>query len=152
MNERVRAVLITPQDELLTIRRDRPGSPTYRVLPGGHVEPTDASLEDALIREIREELAGEPSIRSLLRVLDSEGDRKYFYLATIESWAFDQRTGPEFDDPGRGQYAVDLIPLTEGDIARSNLKPDAIADFLRQSLSGGGLFDLPDQRADHRRA
>lgn len=152
MNERVRAVLITPQDELLTIRRDRPGSPTYRVLPGGHVEPTHASLEDALIREIREERAGEPSIRSLLRVLDSEGDRQYFYLATIESWAFDQRTGPGFDDPGRGQYAVDLIPLAEGDIARSNLKPDAIADFLRQSLSGGGLFDLPDQRADHGRA
>ena len=53
MNERVRAVLITPRAELLAIRRDRLDTPTYRVLAGGHVEPTDSSLEDALIREIQ---------------------------------------------------------------------------------------------------
>jgi ADP-ribose pyrophosphatase YjhB (NUDIX family) len=152
MNERVRAVLITPQDELLTIRRDRPGSPTYRVLPGGHVEAIDANLEDALVREIREELAGEPAIHSLLRVLDSDADRQYFYLATIDTWAFDQRTGPEFDEPGRGQYAIDLIPLTSDEILRSNLKPDAIANFLCQALGEGGLFAQPDQRTGHTRA
>jgi ADP-ribose pyrophosphatase YjhB (NUDIX family) len=143
MNERVRAVLITPGAELLTIRRDRPDAATYRVLPGGHVEPTDPSLEDALIREIREELAGEPAIHSLLRVLESEADRQYFYLATIDTWAFDQRTGPEFDEPSRAEYAIDLIPLTSDDVARSNLKPDAIADFLCRSLSEGGFFAVP---------
>jgi ADP-ribose pyrophosphatase YjhB (NUDIX family) len=151
MNERVRAVLITPQGKLLTIRRDRPGSPTYRVLPGGHVEPSDASLEDALLREIREELAGAPAIRSLLHILDSDADRQYFYLATIDAWAFDQRTGPEFDEPSRGQYAIDLIPLTSEDIARSNLKPEAIADFLCHALGEGGLFAQPDRRTGYNR-
>ena len=148
MNDRVRAVLITSQNELLTIRRDRPGSPTYRVLPGGHVEPGDASLEDALLREVREELAGEPAIRSLLRVVGSDTDRQYFYLATIDTWAFDQRIGPESDEPGRGQYAIDLIPLTGEDIARSNIKPEEIADFLCHALSEGGLFAQPDHRAE----
>ena len=152
MNERVRAVLIMPQETLITIRRDRPGTPTYRVLPGGHVEPTDPSIEAALIREVREELAGDPAIYSLLRVLDGKDDRQYFYLATIGTWAFDQRTGPEFSEPGRGQYAVDLIPLTRDDIARSNLKPDAISDFLCHSLGEGGLFALPDQRSGRSRA
>jgi hypothetical protein len=35
---------------LLAIRRDRPDRATYWVLPGGHVDPDDQSLEAALSR------------------------------------------------------------------------------------------------------
>jgi hypothetical protein len=35
---------------LLAIRRDRPDRATYWVLPGGHVDPGDQSLEAALSR------------------------------------------------------------------------------------------------------
>lgn len=38
MTDRVRALLITPDDYLLTIERVRPGRDTYWVLPGGGVE------------------------------------------------------------------------------------------------------------------
>jgi len=38
MIERVRAVLVTPADQILLIRRERPATATYWVLPGGHVE------------------------------------------------------------------------------------------------------------------
>jgi 8-oxo-dGTP pyrophosphatase MutT (NUDIX family) len=48
MIERVRAVLVTPGGCLLGIRRDRPGRATYWVLPGGHVDPGDQSVEAAL--------------------------------------------------------------------------------------------------------
>jgi 8-oxo-dGTP pyrophosphatase MutT (NUDIX family) len=58
MIERVRAVLVTPDGCLLAIRRDRPDRATYWMLPGGHVDPGDQSLEAALSREISEEIWG----------------------------------------------------------------------------------------------
>lgn len=45
--------------------------PRTGVLPGGHVDPGDQSLEAALSREISEEIAGEAGITSLLQVLES---------------------------------------------------------------------------------
>jgi 8-oxo-dGTP pyrophosphatase MutT (NUDIX family) len=38
MTDRVRALLITPAGELLTIRRTRPGEDPYWVLPGGGID------------------------------------------------------------------------------------------------------------------
>jgi ADP-ribose pyrophosphatase YjhB (NUDIX family) len=70
---------------MLAIRRDRPGVSTYWVLPRGHVEESDASLEGALHREICEEIAGDAEICSLLHVLDIGADRQYFYLARISN-------------------------------------------------------------------
>jgi 8-oxo-dGTP pyrophosphatase MutT (NUDIX family) len=60
-----------PDGCLLAIRRDRPDRATYWVLPGGHVDPGDQSLEAALSREISEEIGGEADIASLLQVLES---------------------------------------------------------------------------------
>ena len=69
MIERVRAVLVTPDNCLLAIRRDRPDRATYWVLPGGHVDPEDQNIEAALSREISEDREGRdlftlPDLRS----------------------------------------------------------------------------------------
>ena len=79
MIERVRAVLVTPDDCLLAIRRDRPDRATYWVLPGGHVDPEDQNIEAALSREISEEIAGEAraAICSRYRTCDPPRPRKY---------------------------------------------------------------------------
>ena len=53
VTDRVRAVLITPDGNLLTIQRIRPGHDRYWVLPGGGVEVGD-DLETTLARELRE--------------------------------------------------------------------------------------------------
>jgi ADP-ribose pyrophosphatase YjhB (NUDIX family) len=95
MTTRVRALLITQNGDLLTIRRTRLGQEPYWVLPGGGVEDGE-NLENALARELREELAAPADIHGLVYVLDHGGDRQYFYLARAQSWSASaaDRSGP----------------------------------------------------------
>ncbi|MFH8257708.1 NUDIX domain-containing protein [Streptomyces roseolus] len=95
---------MTPEDRILTIRRTRPGAPVYWVLPGGHVEPTDATLEAALVREVEEELGGRARPVDLLGVVDDGTGPQHIYLARIDSWSLADATGPEHTEPGRGLY------------------------------------------------
>lgn len=140
--ERVRAVLITPDNTLLLIKRIRPGIPPYWVIPGGKVEPTDAGREDALLREIREEIAGEGEILSLLHTMETADERQLFYLAKVRTWSFEDRTGPEFSQEGRGQYLLEEIALTTDALDAVDLKPEEIAAVLRDTLERGELLSL----------
>ena len=129
---------------MLTIKRTRPGMNPYWVLPGGHVCESDASLEEALARELYEELAADISSPRLVHVLEHEAERQYFYLARAGRWSFADKTGPEFSEPGRGSYVLEEIPLIARAITAVNLKPDEIAAFLTAALrKHGGLAALP---------
>jgi 8-oxo-dGTP pyrophosphatase MutT (NUDIX family) len=145
MIDRVRAILITPAGRMLAIKRVKPGLEPYWVLPGGHVDADDASLEDALQRELREEIAGQATIASLLYVLPGAQDRQYFYLGHIERWAFDERSGPEFRESGRGQYLLQELPVTRSALENAAIKPAEIANYLARHADDD-LFSLPDLR------
>ncbi|TYB63289.1 NUDIX domain-containing protein [Nonomuraea sp. PA05] len=140
MTERVRAIAIDPDGRLLTIKRIKTGQSPYWVLPGGAREPEDASLEDALLRELREEVAGDAEILALAHVLSVGDERQYFYVARIRSYDFNQRTGPEFTEEGRGRYVLQPVPLTVDGLDAIDLKPPQIAAFLRKGVDAG--FDL----------
>ena len=149
MSDRVRALLITPDNELLTIQRIRPGQDPYWVLPGGGVE-TGEDLETALARELHEEIAATADVHSLLLIFQEDAGRQYFYLARPHAWSAEpgDRTGPEFTDPTRGEYHLQPIPLTAHALAGINLKPDTLAQRLLGHLRAGtDLFTLPDLRA-----
>ncbi|MFG1709608.1 NUDIX domain-containing protein [Nonomuraea sp. M3C6] len=147
MRDRVRAILITDDGHLLTIKRIKPGQNPYWVLPGGGIEADDVSLEGALHRELREELAGEADIHALVHILATAGGREHFFLARIQQWNFANRTGPEFAEADRGQYVLQPIPLTNEGIGSITLQPPQIADFLRSCLAqAGDVFALPDLR------
>jgi 8-oxo-dGTP pyrophosphatase MutT (NUDIX family) len=125
--------------------RSAPVPPSTGILPGGRVKPTDASLEDALHREVHEELAGKARVHSLIHIFDGTDDRQFIFLARIDTWSFDDRSGPEFAEAGRGTYELDLVPFTPAGLAAINLKPDAIAQFLAAALDkANDPFDLPD--------
>jgi ADP-ribose pyrophosphatase YjhB (NUDIX family) len=131
---------------LLLIKRTWPGATPYWVLPGGHVEADDLSLRAALIREIREEVGAEPQIIGLLHVISEEHLREYFYLAHIQSWSEVDRAGPEFDDPDRGEYKLEEVPLTIPALDAISLEPEQIAALLRNAVtSGTDLAALADQ-------
>ncbi|MBC8098209.1 MAG: NUDIX domain-containing protein, partial [Armatimonadetes bacterium] len=56
ISQRVRAILITPNNHLLMIKRLRENFAPFWVTPGGETLPTDGSLEAALQRELRAQL------------------------------------------------------------------------------------------------
>ncbi|MDR3084428.1 MAG: NUDIX domain-containing protein [Streptomyces sp.] len=141
MKQRVRAILITPDNTMLLMKRIRPGNAPYWVIIGGGVEAGDATREDALLREVREEIAGEAEIGRLLHQLENpKGETEYFYLARITQWNFDDKTGPEFQREDRGEYILDEIPLTTEAIADVNLLPEEISTVLRAALERGDLL------------
>ncbi|HEV2635795.1 MAG TPA: NUDIX domain-containing protein [Actinocrinis sp.] len=145
MIEKVRAVLLTPDGMMLAIRRVWPGAAPFWVLPGGHVEPQDANLRAALEREVHEETCGKPRIVGLLWTLVDDHKRQHIYLAHIDSWSEEGRTGPEFGDPSRGEYRLEEIPLTAAGIDAITLVPEEVAEFLCEELRAGrDLADLAD--------
>ncbi|GAA0290386.1 hypothetical protein GCM10010302_31160 [Streptomyces polychromogenes] len=141
MKQRVRAVLITPHETMLVIKRIRPGIAPYRVIVGGGVEETDASLEDALLREVREEIAADAQIVRLLHTAENpKGETEFFYLARVGTWNFDDRTGPEFARDDRGEYLLEEVPLTTDALAALNLLPEEISAVLSRALEAGDLL------------
>jgi len=118
------------------------------VLPGGGVDPEDASREAALERELREELAAQADVHGLLHVMERPGERQYFYLARVHRWSFADRSGPEFADSSRGHYELQEVPLTAAALSTIDLKPDQISDVLLGHLRAEiDLFTLPDLRS-----
>ncbi|RGD60727.1 NUDIX domain-containing protein [Kitasatospora xanthocidica] len=140
MQHRVRAVLLTPNNTMLLIKRIRPGTDPYWVIVGGKIEATDAGPEEALLREVREEIAGEAQIVSYLHTIETATDHEDFYLATIEKWSFEDRTGPEFSQEGRGDYILEEIPLTTDALDTVNLLPQDFAAVLREAVERGELL------------
>jgi ADP-ribose pyrophosphatase YjhB (NUDIX family) len=148
VTNRVRALLVTPDDDLLTIKRIRPGQDPYWVLPGGGVEAGE-ELETALGRELREEISATAHVHSLLYVLERGLERQYFYLARVHSWSGDpgDRTGPEFAGPSNGEFHVQATPLMAAALMAIDLKPHELTGFLVSHLvAGTDLFALADLR------
>jgi 8-oxo-dGTP pyrophosphatase MutT (NUDIX family) len=141
MTERVRAVATTRDGELVTIKRIKPGSEPYWVLPGGGIDPGDATPEAALARELAEELGATADIGARIATIARQRpgavDREHFYLAHLHDYDLSQRHGPEFTDPGRGQYLLDLVPLTPAGLASITLLPTSIADLIAASVRAG---------------
>ncbi|MEU8775543.1 NUDIX domain-containing protein [Streptomyces sp. NPDC048606] len=140
MKQRVRAVLLTDHGTMLVINRVRPGIPAYQVLVGGGVEPEDTGLEAALLREVREEIAGEAAdLRPFCRLENDKGEAEDFYTARILSWNFEDRTGPEFRRHDRGEYLLEEVPLTVEAVDALNLMPPQVKDALLDAIRAGSL-------------
>ncbi|MFG2334084.1 NUDIX domain-containing protein [Streptomyces sp. NPDC048604] len=140
MKERVRAILLTTAGTMLVINRIRPGIPPYQVLVGGGVEPEDADLEAALLREVREEIAGDAiDLHPFCQLENDKGETEHFYLAQIAAWNFDDRTGPEFTRDDRGKYLLQEVPLTAEAVEALNLMPPQVKEALLDAIRAGSL-------------
>ncbi|NJR12715.1 NUDIX domain-containing protein [bacterium] len=139
LSRRVRAIVLVPQGGLLFIKRVKPHNPLpYWVAPGGGLETDDANLYAALRRELYEELGAQVDILGDAFVLrHHKGGKKleeYFVLCRLQGYDLSLRSGPEFDDPTRGDYIPDEIALTEAALNAIHIKTPELGDWLIGNL------------------
>lgn len=135
-NVSVRALLRDADGALVLIRRERAGRDPYWVTPGGGVESDDVSLEDALRRELREELGAEVTLGGIVGSWEHDGVTTYLFAATLVSMDLSRRHGPELDDPdpARGTYEVVRVPATREALEAINLVPEEVQTTLYHTL------------------
>jgi len=132
MQKRVRAIIIK-DSKVLTIKRTKPDA-IFWVMPGGAVEKGETN-ENALIRELKEELGVDILVKDLFLEIDSEkpkifGQREYFYLCDISGGKLGSGDGPEFqkDSLYVGKYDIEWIDIIN--LKNIDLRPERISDLI----------------------
>lgn len=138
--QRVRAILLTGDHKMLFIKRIKTdASPPYWVAPGGGVESEDDDIFSTLHRELLEELGAHVEILREAFVLRHEKAGKnlqeHFFICRLIDYDLALRHGPEFNDPSRGEYLPDFVPLEKDAIAQLNIKTEELGHWLMQNLS-----------------
>lgn len=135
MRVSVRALLLDENEELIFFRRSVPGRGVYYSAPGGKINRGEDD-ETALRRELFEELGA--TVGELRYLFAAPGTDRYptahrFYATRLVSMDITQRTGTEFDDPGKGTYDVERIPCRSKTLRAFPLVPPELALYLRKN-------------------
>jgi ADP-ribose pyrophosphatase YjhB (NUDIX family) len=129
-----RGIVIDDEGRLVLIKRTRPGQDPYWTSPGGGVEDTDATTEDALRRELAEELGATADGYRQVFLSSDPTDAgvaiQYFFVARLTSLNLTERYGPEFSNPERGGYDLEYVPLRDGSLDAIDLKPAVLKEFV----------------------
>ncbi|MET7763543.1 NUDIX hydrolase [Streptomyces sp. NPDC005336] len=143
-----RAILLDGETDfrMVLIKRTKPGEAPYWITPGGGVEPEDATVVDALHREVDEELGAKvtdvvPAFVDTVPHPDegtpgADGVKvQHFFLCRLASMDLSRRHGPEVDEPC-GEYEVVRIPFTREGIASVDVVPPSLRAYLDANIEG----------------
>lgn len=129
-----RASAIIPyEDGLIVIKRikgDNENREEYYTIPGGGQEEGE-SIEEATLREIREELGIEVELTDKCYELESQGRKQYFSIAKYKSGEIGSGNGEEMIDINYekyGLYIPEIIALDK--IKHIKLLPKEIKDII----------------------
>ena len=104
----------------------------YYVTPGGKIEE-DESHEEALRREIKEELGIEIEIKGLCLELDDRDYNdsfQYFYNCNYKTGELGTGDGPEFTDKENYKGVFEIVLVDKKEISKLNLVPEKIKEIL----------------------
>lgn len=127
MAKRVCAVIIK-NDEILLMHRIKQGQ-EYFVFPGGGIEKNE-SIEDAMIREVKEELSIGAKIDKLLFQIENRGQQELYFLIKEFSGS-PKLSGPEKERMNENnQYHPVWLKLDKA-IKLPNLYPEKARERIR---------------------
>lgn len=146
-----RAILLDG-DDLVLIKRTKPGRDPYWVTVGGGVEEEDDSIEAALHREVFEELGGTLERAELVHLITDELEGgigiQHIFAARLAGMDLSVRTGTEFSKPERGDYEIVRMPFTADSIHGLNLMPPELAEFAASNVDAiESVLNTPIRKA-----
>ena len=129
------AIILLLDDKIALIERQRAGL-HYFTFPGGHVEPGETP-EQAAIRETKEELGLDISIRRLVADMQWREQAQFYYLVDIVGGEFGTGTGQEMHHPlpERGTYQPVWVPVRE--LLDLPVLPRSLAEMVVNAQSAG---------------
>jgi len=136
MKQRVGAIIIDDEDMVL-MKRTKKDTLVYWCFPGGEVEK-DESLEEALVRECKEELGIEVKVLRLIAEEEFDGHEKpqmeYFYLCKKVGGILGTGDGPEYGEHNEyyGIHEPEKVKLTE--VENMNVLPEKIKKLVVENF------------------
>ncbi|NLU69556.1 NUDIX hydrolase [Streptomyces sp. HNM0574] len=139
--------------DLLLIKRTKPDCEPYWITPGGGVEPgVDATVVDALHREVDEELGAKvtdvvPAFVDTVHHSTAHAAHgvkiQHFFVCRLASMDLTKRHGPEVEEPC-GEYEVVRVPFTREGIASVDIVPPTLRTYLDTNIEGIRSLLSPD--------
>ena len=140
------AAIIVENDTVALIERRR-SAETYYLFPGGTVEEGE-SLEQAVVREVLEEMGVEIEVGRLVAEVRFNSNLQYYFLARITSGDFGSGMGAEIIGPSsleKGTYLPVWLPLAG--LTNRPVHPRPVAEIVERSPLKGwpaGLLRVVD--------
>lgn len=139
------AVIIIEDDTLILIERIRSGR-TYYLFPGGGVESGE-TLEQAAVREAKEEIGLDVRVGPLIAEVAHGGNQQFYFLATVLGGDFGSGDGPEMGSSAaseEGSYRPVRLSLSQ--LSQYDVRPGALAAALTSGamLASGEPHRLTD--------
>lgn len=123
--------IIFKGDSVALLECIRNGEKSYS-FPGGRMEPKDGTIEQTVIREIREELGLRVVPERLLAVFENDRSIHYYYAVTVVGGRFGRGNGPEFRSwearCGKVEFRALWMPIHE--LKYRNVRPRQLADIV----------------------
>nr|WP_312892764.1 NUDIX domain-containing protein [Allostreptomyces psammosilenae] len=152
MVKRTARAIVLDGDQLVLIKRTKPGEAPYWITPGGGVEPEDAGVVAALHREVAEELGGSVAgvvpafVDTVPHVTEDGRDGvkvQHFFVCRLVSMDPARRHGPEVEDPN-GEYEIVRLPFTPEALRSVNVVPGRLREYLAGNVEGVRALLAPD--------
>jgi 8-oxo-dGTP pyrophosphatase MutT (NUDIX family) len=121
-------IVLLQEDKVALIERHRAGL-RYFTFPGGHVDKGETP-EQAAVRETKEELGLQVTLKQLLAQFGWHGKWQYYYLVNVTGGTFGSGSGEEMFDslPERGTYRPMWMPIAK--LLDQPVKPRELAEMV----------------------